>query len=119
MRPFEPTVALAWVRATRLGREDDARQRRQQQANGVGAAHPRSLIREQLLAAVAKITAGIELRIRVEDLDVTTRRGDADPVVVPGYRREVHDDGKEIVTCAAQEAQHGLRGVVAVDPLEA
>jgi hypothetical protein len=53
------------MRASILRLQDDGSQRRNGNLNGMGSIHPGYVFRQQILAAVAKVAAAVEVRIGI------------------------------------------------------
>ena len=72
-------------------------------------------------AEIAHARAAIERGIGVEPLPPAARGGQADPVALARHRREVadHQHRRRAGLAVAQPGEHGVLGVVGLDPREA
>src|SRR6266516_44442 len=103
----------------RLVHEEQRGQRWHSQVQRVGAAVPAVLLGLQT-AAVARAAAAVVGGIAVERLAPQARPRDADAVVADDAGQEMTDDEDRwlVASAFAQESEHLIVVVVAVDPLE-
>src|SRR5690349_10085747 len=71
-------------------------------------------------AEVAEPAAAVERGVAIQQLAPAAAAGNAEPVVVARYRREIadHGDRRIVLTALANEGEHALLPVAALDPAE-
>ena len=68
---------------------------------------------------IAQVTAPVILRVGIEYLLVETWFIDTNAIMMARYRCEIHQDNQCFTTASTYITEHGLRRVVAVNPIEA